>query len=198
MYGESPRLGGQGPGPGEWIMGDESPDRSEWTGEALDRGFRAGPAEYLFYLMLQAVRRRETALNKVMQPLGLTAAKWHAGAVLKRLGGCSMADLAHLSAVDRTTLTRIVDQLVDEGLAERGGAPGDRRKVMIRLTDKGAAVIDRARAVSRGLNEGVLDGADEAEQIAALRLLQRVLGAMIPDDDAVAWGVLTFTSTSKR
>ncbi len=179
-------------------MSDRASSRRRWDGEALDRAFRAGHSEYIFYLMLQTVRRREAALSRAMRPIGLTAAKWHAGAVLRRLNGCSMAELAHLSAVDRTTLTRIVDQLVGDGLAERGAAPGDRRRVMIRLTERGVKLIDRARSVSRSFNEEVLDGTEEAHQLAALRLLQHVLANMIADDDEIAWGVLTYTSPSRR
>ena len=175
-------------------MNDGPVAREHWTGEGLEQAFRASFPEYVFYLMLQAVRRREAALNAAMRPLGLNATRWHAGAVLRRTGGCSMADLAHLSAVDRTTLTRTVDQLVRLGLVERDAAPGDRRRVMLKLTPRGVELIDRARAVSKGLNQGVLDGLDEAHGRGAVRTLQHVLAGMIRDD-TVAWAVLTFNPT---
>ena len=175
-------------------MGDQPLRREHWTSEALQGAFRAGVPEYVFYLMLQAVRRREAALNAALRPLGLNATRWHAGAVMRRTGGCSMADLANLSAVDRTTLTRTVDQLVRMGLAERDTAPTDRRRVMLKLTPRGVEMIDRARIVSRNLNQGVLDGLDEAHGRGAVRTLQHVLAGMIPDD-IVAWAVLTFNPT---
>ena len=177
-------------------MSERPPERAHWSGEALEQAFRASFPEYVFYLMLQTVRRREAALNAALKPLGLNATRWHAGAVMRRTGGCSMADLAHLSAVDRTTLTRTVDQLVALGLAERESAPGDRRRVILRLTERGVELIDRARAVSRSLNEGVLDGLDEAHGTGAVRTVQHVLARMIPEDD-VAYGVLTYTPTAK-
>ncbi len=171
--------------------------REDWTAEALQGAFRAGVPEYVFYLMLQAVRRREAALNAALRPLGLNATRWHAGAVMRRTGGCSMADLANLSAVDRTTLTRTVDQMVQMGLAERETSPDDRRRVILRLTEHGKDLIDRAREISRSHNEGVLDGLDPTCGEGAVRLLQHVLAGMI-DDDHVAWGVLTFTPQARH
>ena len=178
-------------------MNDGPVAREHWTGEGLEQAFRASFPEYVFYLMLQAVRRREAALNAAMRPLGLNATRWHAGAVLRRTGGCSMADLAHLSAVDRTTLTRTIDRMVTLGLAERNAAPGDRRRVMLRLTERGTDLIDRAGVVSRTHNEGVLEGVAESHGVGAVRLLQHVLRGMIPDD-AVAYGVLTFAPPARR
>ncbi len=175
-------------------MDDGPPAREHWTSEGLAKAFKAGFPEYIFYLMLQAVRRREMALNAGLKSLDLNASCWHAGAVLRRTGGCSMADLAHLSAVDRTTLTRTVDQMVARGLVLRDVAPSDRRRVMLRLTEQGVELIDRARVVSRGINQGVLDGLSEAHGEGAVRTLQHVLAGMISDDD-VAWGVLTFNPT---
>ena len=52
--------------------------------------------------------------------------------------------------------------------------------MLLKLTPRGAEVIDRARAVSRALNEDTLEGAGDEACLAAIRLLQHVLKRMCP------------------
>ena len=177
-------------------MSDLVRTRAEWSGEALDRAFAAPPEEYVFYLLLQANRRREAALAAALQEIGLTVPKWHAGAVIRRLGGCSMTEVSHLSAVDRTTLSRTIDRMVRDGLVLRAVSSNDRRRVHLSLSARGVELIDRARAVSRALNRRILQDVPEDHRIATLRLLQQVVGVLIDDDD-VAQGVLTYRAISQ-
>ena len=176
-------------------MSETRQSRSEWSGEALDRAFGAAAEEYVFYLLLQANRRREAALAAALEAIGLTVPMWHAGAVIRRLRGCNMSEVSHLSAVDRTTLTRTIDRMVAEGLVERTSSPTDRRRVMLRLSDRGVEQIDRARVVSKDINRRFLQGAPEEHIISAVRLLQHLVDSMIAEDE-VALGVLTYRPTA--
>ncbi len=178
-------------------MSQAGQSRSEWSGETLDRAFGAPAEEYLFYLVLQANRRRETALATALRQIGLTVAKWHAGAVIRRLGGCGMTEVSHLSAVDRTTLSRTINQMVEEGLVLRITSPNDRRRVHLSLSERGVALIDQARVVSKTLNRRFLEGAADEHRTGAVRLLQQAVAAMIEDDD-VALGVLTYRPTTSQ
>ena len=81
-------------------------DGGQWGAEALQQASGAGRPEYLFYLLTQAARRREAILAEAMKAKGMTLARWAALAVIDRLGACAMHELALLTAVDRTTLTR--------------------------------------------------------------------------------------------
>ena len=64
---------------------------SAWSGEALDRAFARGTPEYIMYLMLQVIRRREASHAEQLQALGLTVPKWRALAVISRCGAGSPA-----------------------------------------------------------------------------------------------------------
>ncbi len=44
---------------------------------------------------------------------------WRALAVVRRIDDCTMKALARYSSIDRTTLTRTVDQLVEQGKSKR-------------------------------------------------------------------------------
>ena len=56
-----------------------------------------------------------------------------------RSGGLSLVDLAARMGLEKSSVSRLVDGLVEEGLAERREAPQDRRYLVIGLTSEGKA-----------------------------------------------------------
>jgi DNA-binding MarR family transcriptional regulator len=140
-----------------------------------------GVSEYFFYLLYQAARQRDLLSDKMMKLTGLNIGRWRALAVIRRIENCTMSELALLSAVERTTLTRSVDQLVAYGLVERWTPPSDRRRVNLGLTEKGEAIYGEAVKVLLSNNAGVLDGVDPERVREATRLLQGIVAAQAPD-----------------
>lgn len=76
---------------------------------------------------------------------GLSAPRLSALSVLVFGGPMSLADLAAAEQVRPPTMSRIVDALVEAGLATRDPVPGDRRSVRIAATDEGAKVMEAGR-----------------------------------------------------
>lgn len=140
-----------------------------------------GANEYLFYLVFQAQRQRDLGLNRVLKPTGLDTERWRTLAVIRRIADCTMTELSRFSAIDRTTLTRSVDQLVRRGLVERSTPPTDRRRVVLTLTEAGSAIYNDAIRVMMTSNTGLLDGVDEAEVRIAIEVLRAALIKLTPD-----------------
>src|ERR1700761_1752722 len=65
--------------------------------------FPLGPREYFFYLLFQASRQRDLQFDRVLKPAGLTVALWRSLAIIRRLDGCTISQLARYSTVERTT-----------------------------------------------------------------------------------------------
>jgi DNA-binding MarR family transcriptional regulator len=81
------------------------------------------------------------------QPISIVAA--HALGELDVDGALTQNDLAARLRLQKSTISRLVDQLVDDGLVRRVQNPADRRSVLVELTAKGAtrvARLHRARA----------------------------------------------------
>lgn len=77
--------------------------------------------------------------------VGLKTTQYSLLSALERVGAMRSVDLARLLALDASTLTRNLEPLVEAGWVE--SAPGaDRRTRVLRLTRKGAAQRQRARA----------------------------------------------------
>ena len=134
------------------------------------------PEEWFFYLMFQTVRRRDQAFAGALDALGLNLPKWRALSVISRLSGCTMNELAEFTTIDRTTLTRTADQLIEAGLVSRGGLPGDRRIVRLELTEKGGAAFEQALVEMRRFNSEALEGVSAEDQAHLRDTLRVVIG----------------------
>lgn len=91
-------------------------------------------------------------------------------------GDLHMADLVTRLGVSLSTISGLVDRIVDQGLANRRDDPVDRRQVVVGLTAAGATFIDRFRELNarqmRNLLQ-LLDDDDLARVRDALAILTR-------------------------
>jgi DNA-binding MarR family transcriptional regulator len=139
--------------------------------------------QYLFYLIFQIDHHRAVAFEPVLEPFGLTVATWRGLSVVRRLDGCTMKSLAAFTAIDRTTLTRAVDQLVARGLIARTTPPNDRRKVSLSLTDAGEALYAQVVPALIAFNADNLGGLSDAKQREVSRALRTILEAIVRDNE---------------
>jgi DNA-binding MarR family transcriptional regulator len=108
---------------------------------------------------------------------GLTPARLSALSVLVFAGPCSLGRLAKIEGVMGPTMTRIVDGLVELGLAQREPHPDSARSVRISATPDGESLMQAARgrrieALVDALNQ--LTASDRARVVAAAALLGRL------------------------
>ncbi len=83
-------------------------------------------------------------------------------------GDLRVSDLAACAHVGVSTMSRHVTELTTAGLLERVLGPGDGRTHMVRLTDKGRAEIEQARATVTARLARLLDGwtEDDVDHLA--------------------------------
>jgi DNA-binding MarR family transcriptional regulator len=83
------------------------------------------------------------AFQKRLEAYGVTVAEWVALRSIRRLGACSLAELAESMGSDPSTVSRLVERVLKKGLAARTHAADDRRRVRIELTEAGGALVPR-------------------------------------------------------
>src|SRR3954453_17950755 len=101
--------------------------------------------------------------------------------LLGAAGELHMSTLVQRLGVSLSTVSGLVDRVVDHGLAARREDPADRRQVLVGLTPQGAAFIDRFRGPNaRHMREllGALDDADLETVRVALAALSRAAGQL--------------------
>jgi DNA-binding MarR family transcriptional regulator len=88
-------------------------------------------------------RRMRQERNNV----GLSATHVAALATLERHGPLPLGELAAREKVAPPSMTRVVAKLTKSGLVERSSRPGDKRQVLVAITDEGHRLLaaDRRR-----------------------------------------------------
>lgn len=92
--------------------------------------------------------------------------------VVGTAGRLRMSELAARLGVSLSTVSGLVDRLVDQNLLDRRDDPADRRQVLVSLTAAGVAFIDRFRELNARQLEELLALLSEAE----LADVERALG----------------------
>jgi DNA-binding MarR family transcriptional regulator len=139
------------------------------------------PSRYLAHLLFQVMERRQARLDEALMGVGLNGSKWRVLYGVYRLDGCTMSELARITGIDRTTLTRSVDRLVEEGLIVRSGSPADRRQVILTLTKAGVSTFEAAQRIHIATADSMLDGISEEQQRELCRRLMVMLANVVGD-----------------
>jgi DNA-binding MarR family transcriptional regulator len=132
--------------------------------------------EALYTLAAGIIRRRSRMLS-------LTALSTLA--TLERTGPRRLTDLAAAEEITQPSMTSLVSQLEQLGLAERRRNRADARVVLVAITRAGRQVLrDRRRVGAEALTELIdkLDEQDTAELNAALPALLRLVDAVAESD----------------
>lgn len=157
---------------------------------------REPPPEYFFYLLYHVVKQRDLVLGAVLEGMGLSMPKWRILSVLNRLGESAMGLVADFCAIDRTTLTRTMDQLVAAGLVQRKDHPDDRRQTLVSLTAGGEEAYAEAAATALAFNSKALTGVGEDEIKVLEGILKKVVHNVI-EDESWAESVLAFEAAKQ-
>jgi DNA-binding MarR family transcriptional regulator len=111
---------------------------------------------------------------------GVTLTQCHALVEIGRRGSMNLNELAEVLGVDKSTMSRTINRLVDGGLATRALGDGDRRYVVIRLTESGRRFFEDTETGMADYYENVLariPAQKRAQVLESLSLLNAALSA---------------------
>ncbi|AZO46330.1 MarR family transcriptional regulator [Mesorhizobium sp. M7D.F.Ca.US.005.01.1.1] len=112
---------------------------------------------------------------------GLQSGEFDVLATLRRAGSpyaLTPTALYEATMVTSGAMTNRLDRLETSGLILRGPHPNDRRGIVVRLTEKGLALIDEAVAAHVANEHEVLAGLTHAEQETISRLLEKLIASL--------------------
>jgi MarR family transcriptional regulator, lower aerobic nicotinate degradation pathway regulator len=124
--------------------------------------------------VLRQAQQRHTTLFAAEMIEGLTTTQWAALAKLRECGACSQNHLGRLTAMDAATIKGVIDRLTARGCTTARADPADARRLLVDLTDEGAALYDRAVPIAQAITEKTLEKLDEEERAMLMRLLRRL------------------------
>lgn len=146
---------------------------------AIGEGFR-GPDGRLGYLLRQAQHALWLALEDTLRPLGITAAGFGVLRLVEVEPGSSGAALAADSMYRPQATHEILVALETAGLVERPGDPGDKRRRLVYLTPRGAAVLAEAHHRVIAIEERMMADLTEPERYQFRACLVRAAAALNP------------------
>lgn len=94
--------------------------------------------------------------------------------IINRSGRLKMSDLAGIMHVTTAAATGIIDRLFRDGYIKRETDPEDRRIVMVRLTAKGAAVINDAVEKRKKMTIKIFGMISQEEREEYLKILKHI------------------------
>ncbi len=107
----------------------------------------------------------------------LTPVQYAALATIKSNPGLDQVTLAGLIAYDRTTITGVIDRLVQKGLAERRASSRDRRARELEITDEGKRTLRKMTPAVDSAQRIMLRGLSAKEGEELMRLLHKAISA---------------------
>jgi len=138
----------------------------------------------LFYWTGLLEDRYNQLFVKAMRPQRVTVSRYRTLAILMELADLTVNELARHSSIERSALSRLLDQLEREGLISRRLRATDRRALEIRITAKGRdaylAMRPVRREVLRRATEGIAPGEIERMRTVIQLMLHNLDGPAAP------------------
>ncbi len=131
--------------------------------------------DHIYYLFSQIVGRRNRRIAEKLKRFGITVPKWRVLAVLHARPGTTMNQLAELTTIERTTLTRTLDAMVRARLVARRADRRDRRSLRLRLMGRGKQIFDRILPLVLEENYHSVRGIGRGNLAQFRRMLNRMI-----------------------
>ncbi len=155
-------------------MNEQGPMATE-TRDAAPQGHPPFDLHSFFpYLVRVFYQTVSQSVSDIYGPLyGLSVSEWRTMAVLgNRL--LSAGEIVERSSMDRVAVSRAIKGLREAGLLKRDIDGDDRRRAVLRLTERGAAVFNDLIPRVRQLERDLLAGLSEAERLSLIGLMAKV------------------------
>jgi DNA-binding MarR family transcriptional regulator len=145
-------------------------------GAADSAGLQLGElAELLGYSLKRAQLKVFEDFLRCVAPLQLTPAQFSVLLLLDRNPGRNQTEIANTLGILRPNFVSMLDALESRGLCTRMRSTNDRRSHILVLTDKGRAVLARAKKLVASKHEARLNELlGPANRVALLEMLSKI------------------------
>lgn len=120
----------------------------------------------------------QSYLQEELKPFDLTTAKMRALSVLTVSPGLTVNELAYLTVIEQSTMSRTLDSLEEQGYIRRQSRADDMRVRELYTTEEGRAMFQRFWPILYSLYSDLFDGVDADEYDRFVDTLHKVLRNM--------------------
>ena len=115
-------------------------------------------------------------LDPALDEHGIGREHWRVLRLLEDGTGRSMGEISAALGLPAATTTRVIDALVARMLVYRRGDPGDRRRVLVHLSEPGHESLEHVEAAFRSNSAPLLGRFSKNERRELVQLLERLVG----------------------
>lgn len=115
------------------------------------------PFDLTDFLPFQMAVIAGRAFQRIMQAAGMQVPEWRILMALPAHQPCSSHDLCNLTSMDAARVSRAQRRLEDLDMIRVVRDSGDRRRLVVQLTDKGTQEVGRLRYAAREVESSLLD-----------------------------------------
>jgi DNA-binding MarR family transcriptional regulator len=151
--------------------------------------------DLLNYRLASLIASSGAAVIRVCEGrFGISRREWHVIGLLVAFGGKSPSELADLSHLDRSRVSRAISALAEKGLIKRSALQADQRRAKIELTPAGQELHGQMFEEISAINARLLEAFDDVQ----LFQLDRLLLQLKASADDVATHVATDVHANRR
>lgn len=132
--------------------------------------------DHVPYLLNRAEITIAHTLSRELDRFGITLPMWRVLAALLNEGEQRLGDLARLTAIELSTLSRIAAGMENRGLVRRRRSGQDARAVLVALTEEGRGMAESIIPHALDCENAVTAGLSQEEVETLKGLLQRLYG----------------------
>ncbi len=146
---------------------------------SLDSNSQTDSNDYIFseqvgHLLRKAYQRHMMIFQELSCEANLTSPQFVALCTIQSMGSCSITDIVTATAVDQATMRGVVERLKSKGWIDLSADPNDKRKVMISLSESGAALLDKMIPCAVDITEATMGEINPAVRVALIYLLNKM------------------------
>lgn len=104
----------------------------------------------------------------------LTVSEWRLICLIGCYPEVSAAEVARRGELDKVAVSRSVSALSQRGLIQREFDQGDKRRSRLRLSKKGADILDDIAPAARAYNQALMQALSEQEQLTLSRCVDKL------------------------
>ncbi len=130
--------------------------------------------EHVNHLLRKASQRASEIFQYVMVEYDVTPTQFAALVKLHDEGEASQNVLGRLTAMDPATILGVVSRLKRRGLVESRLDPQDGRRILLRLSGEGVAMVEDMKMIASDVTRETLSPLTKTEAQSLIRLLQKL------------------------
>ena len=128
----------------------------------------------IVFILAKSHQKAQQEFKKLLAPLGLTSLQFLTLALLATEADISGAEICERLMIDKSTLSGVLERLVEKGLVIKETDARDRRALSIRLTDTASRMAGKLAHIPETINATLLESLSLEEQLLLKRMLRDI------------------------